>query len=121
MTEESFEKIMNIALKELQNSAPNPKTRYLEYYINAYGNKVRGSTGNLAFNACLSRILGKGKGEIYVDSRIAPYVPYTNEPWLAQRWQGKKNPNEGWFGRAAFNVAKKIAVAIKGKVYKVKK
>lgn len=28
---------------------------------------------------------------------IAPYIPYTNEPWISPKWKGKKNPNQGWF------------------------
>lgn len=28
---------------------------------------------------------------------IAPYMPYTNEEWVSPKWNGAKNPNEGWW------------------------
>lgn len=28
------------------------------------------------------------------------YAPFTNEPWVDERWHGKQNPNEGWINRA---------------------
>lgn len=28
------------------------------------------------------------------------YAPFTNEPWVDERWHGKQNPNEGWIERA---------------------
>lgn len=37
------------------------------------------------------------KAVIYVNEDIAPYMPFTNEPWTASRWNGKQNPNEGWW------------------------
>ena len=67
---------------------PNPDTRY----------KEGGSTGNMAFNALRYEIT-TDTVRIYVDEAIAPYVPYTNEPWISPRWHGKKNPNEGWWQR----------------------
>ena len=82
---------------------PNPKTRYTK------------STGNLAFNgirieATTSEIV------VYVDENIAPYMPYTNEPWLSQRWHGAKNPNEGWWQRFAAELVSRVAVQLKGVV-----
>lgn len=55
-------------------------------------------TGNLRYNAMSVEILNGGNTyKIYVKQDIAPYMPYTNEPWVAKRWNGKKNPNEGWW------------------------
>ena len=65
---------------------PNPNTRY----------KPGGSTGNMAFNALRYRIEGN-EFIAYIDESIAPYVWFTQLPWTAARWNGKKNPNEGWF------------------------
>ena len=120
MKEEDFSKIMAVALAELQKNAPNPKTRYLSYYTNAYGNRVKGSTGNHDFNACKSRIFGVGLGELYVDERIAPYMPYTTQPWLSPRWKGHENPNEKWWDKSVLSVAQKLAKVFGGKVYKTK-
>ena len=39
----------------------------------------------------------KSKGKKKRADGIAPYMPYTNETWLSPRWNGKQNPNEGWW------------------------
>ena len=41
---------------------------------------------------------------IYIDERIAPYMPYTNEPWVSSYWKGKQNPNLYWFDQAVFDI-----------------
>ena len=82
---------------------PNPRTRY------------KTSTGNMAFNALRYREEG-GQFVIYIDESIAPYVPYTNEPWLSPRWNGKKNPNEGWWRRFCDEFARRFAAELKGEV-----
>lgn len=63
-------------------------------------------TGNLRHNATLMEFLNSGKVcDIYVDGDgkdgIAYYMPFTNEPWVARRWNGKPNPNEGWWQNKA--------------------
>lgn len=82
---------------------PNPKTRY------------KTSTGNMAFNALQYRREGN-TFVIYVDDRIAPYVPYTNEPWTAARWHGKENPNEGWWQRFYEEFYRRFAAEINGEI-----
>ena len=57
-------------------------------------------TGNLRYNAVQSRFHGQKECRIYVDTDIAPYMPYTNEKWVSPKWNGKANPNEGWFKKA---------------------
>lgn len=47
-------------------------------------------TGNLALNSI--RIVGN---KVVVGGEIAPYAPFTNEPW-----NKGKNPNENWIQRA---------------------
>lgn len=84
---------------------PNPATRY----------KPGGSTGNMAFNALKYEIRG-GSIFVYIDENIAPYVPYTNEPWLSAFWGGRKNPNEGWCDRFADAVVDMLAQKLKGTV-----
>lgn len=56
-------------------------------------------TGNLAFDSIRYVFTSPTRAVVYVDTKIAPYVPYTNEPWISPRWKGKKNPNEKWFER----------------------
>lgn len=70
-------------------------------------------TGNLAFNAIKLRRTKKGY-VIYVSSAIAPYMVYTEEPWISPYWHGKKNPNEGWFKRVAQDIAEYIRQVFNG-------
>ncbi len=117
MTEAEFEMLVNKAFKVFQDVVPNKNTRYVRYYKNHYGNWQRGSTGNMALNALQSRYkpLKKGfKAEIYIDDKIAPYVYYTNERWLSQKWKGHKNPNEGWVLKGANKVALLITKQLNG-------
>ena len=83
---------------------PNPKTRY------------KTSTGNLAFNS-LKIEKDFGVAHIYIDERIAPYMVYTNEKWISPKWHELKNPNEGWFGRMALYIAKRIAIKMNGELF----
>ena len=48
-------------------------------------------SGNLANNA-VKLVYGDGYFRIYVEEGIAPYMPYTNEPWISPKWHGRKNP-----------------------------
>ena len=73
-------------------------------------------TGNLQDSAIKVVAVSENEVRIYVDEAVAPYVPYTNEPWLSPKWNGKKNPNEGWFDRAAEAVAQAIAAQLGGTV-----
>ena len=84
---------------------PNPKTRY----------KSGGSTGNMAFNSLRYQQEGD-KFVIYMDESIAPYVPYTNEPWISPRWHGKKNPNEGWWQRFREEFSRRFAAELNGEI-----
>lgn len=34
------------------------------------------------------------------DWGLAPYTPFTNEPWISPKWHGRHNPNEGWWNDA---------------------
>ncbi len=77
------------------------------------GELVPRDTGNMAFNA-LTINVNNDMIDIFVNPAIAPYVPYTNEPWLSERWHGKKNPNEGWWDRFVAEFAKRLANKLKG-------
>ena len=65
-------------------------------------------TGNLRYNAIVKVRQGLDRIEIYVDLPTAPYMPYTNEPWLSDKWNGKKNPNEAWWNNAVETIVKEI-------------
>lgn len=34
--------------------------------------------------------------EIIIGGGTVDYAVYTNEPWVAPRWKGHSNPNQGW-------------------------
>lgn len=107
------EKIIYAALSVLVEMipsmfVPNPVTRY----------KKGGSTGNLAFHAFTWKIVDD-ELVIYVDERIAPYVKYTNEPWIAPYWNGKKNPNQGWWQRFVAEFTRRLAALLGGYVEEV--
>ena len=118
MTTAEFLNVTSEVLKDFQEAVPNPKTRYVSWYINAYGNKQRGSTGNMAYNASRIKYPDSNTAVIYVDEHIAPYVPYTNEVWISPKWKGKKNPNQGWFERARDIVIESLARRCGGEVIK---
>lgn len=37
----------------------------------------------------------------------APHMPYTEEKWISPQWNGRANPNEGWF-RLAVELAFRV-------------
>lgn len=71
-------------------------------------------TGNLALNAIKIEFPDPNTCVISVDESIAPYMPYTTFPWLAARWNGKKNPNEGWWEDANKKCMEALAKRIQG-------
>lgn len=73
-------------------------------------------TGNLRFNAFRFEYVAPNRVELYIDESIAPYMPYTNEPWISPRWKGKKNPNEYWFQNTVEKVVNYIVEQFNGKV-----
>lgn len=113
MNEKIFMSGCETAFNAFKDYVPNPKTRGVGYYKNAYGNWQRKSTGNMAFNASKIEFPSPKVCKIYTDDKIAPSVPFTNEKWISPKWKGHKNPNEGWFGRVTFVVAKSLAKSFK--------
>lgn len=71
-------------------------------------------TGNLKNNAVKCEHKGDGKWQITIDESVAPYMPYTNEPWVSPKWNGKKNPNEHWFDDAAGLIALLLSQELQG-------
>lgn len=84
---------------------PNPKTRY----------KKGGSSGNMAANG-LQYVLEDNEFVVYIDEVIAWYVWFTQKPWTAERWRGKKNPNEGWFEVFQEEFARRLARRLGGRI-----
>ena len=82
------------------------------------------ATYNLANNAIKCDYQGGGVWTLTIDESIAPYMPYTNEPWLSEKWRNKKtgemrrNPNEAWFEHAVADVAELIRLELGGQVTK---
>ena len=74
-------------------------------------------TGNLANNAIYYYVQGD-KFVVQVSDYTAPYVPYTNEPWISPKWNGKKNPNQWWWQKFADEFARRLANALKGELKK---
>lgn len=70
-------------------------------------------SGNMASNALKYEIFN-GVFHIYMDLDEAPYTPYTNEPWLSEKWHGKQNPNEGWWNEWCETFMQRLAVKLKG-------
>lgn len=73
-------------------------------------------TGNLRDNIKIEWLDGGKTARVYVDIDGAPYMPYTNEPWIADRWHGRQNPNQYWFDIAASDAINEIARRLHGKV-----
>lgn len=74
-------------------------------------------TGNLA-NDALRYVWEGTTFHMYVNEDIAPYMVFTNEPWLSEYWHGKKNPNEGWWGVACEWFFQYVSLHLKGKLTK---
>ena len=90
--------------------------------VEALKSRAPVDTGNLKYNAIKYEWIDEDTFRIYVDgapelkNSIAPYMPYTNEPWVSPKWHGKKNPNEGWWQEAVEYVASVIAQEINGEL-----
>lgn len=80
--------------------------------LSVFRSKTPIDTGNLRYNSTVTQqytAFGHNVGIIYIEDEIAPYVYYTNEPWISPKWHGKKNPNEGWVDRAILAVVDEVA------------
>ena len=73
-------------------------------------------TGNMANNATKVEKVSENEVKIWVDSDVADYVVYTNEPWTSPKWNGKQNPNEKWFEKATEQVVQYIAGVLNGNI-----
>lgn len=113
MNAQDFEQMCMQVVKELRALAPK-------------------DTGNLAYNAIQFEWVDNSTFKIFVNEEIAPYMPFTNEPWdirIIKQGTGRKgetrtvirtweNPNEGWFDRAADELAFRMAFLERGELKK---
>jgi hypothetical protein len=83
-------------------------SKYLQQVLKVFAPK---DTGNLSLNAIRIVQVAPSKYQIIIGGEIAPYAVYTNAEWVAQRWAGKVNPNQGWVNRAIDN-AKPVLMSI---------
>ena len=83
-------------------------SKYLQQVLKVFAPK---DTGNLSLNAIRIVQVSPSKYQIIIGGEIAPYAVYTNAEWVAQRWAGKVNPNQGWVNRAIDN-AKPVLMSI---------
>ena len=44
------------------------------------------------------------------------YTPFTEEAWVSDRWNGRANPNEGWF-KQAFEMSMRFVSSVYGKEF----
>ena len=97
--------------------------RQFTLFINRLVEAIRSvspiDTGTLRNDAIRFEFLDENTCRIYVDEAIAPYMPYTTEPWLSPRWHEKKNPNEGWWDRAYEYVATLVMRKLKNSIVSV--
>lgn len=68
-------------------------------------------TGNLKFNAIKGMWVSAQTFRIYIDEEVAPYVFYTQEPWINRPGI---NPNQGWVEKAVDYIANYIAHRLGG-------
>ena len=83
-------------------------SKYLQQVLKVFAPK---DTGNLSLNAIRIVQVAPSKYQIIIGGEIAPYAVYTNAEWVAQRWAGKVNPNQGWVNRA-IDTAKPVLMSI---------
>lgn len=72
-------------------------------------------TGNMASNALRYETRGN-EFVVWIDEDVAPYVYFTNEPWISAKWNGKPNPNEGWWQEFTETFARRLSQRLGGSV-----
>lgn len=76
-------------------------------------------TKNLKRHGVKLERIGVGVWRLYVDLEEAPYMPYTNEPWISPKWNGKQNPNEKWWNNTVEEFMRRVARELGGKIKNV--
>lgn len=73
-------------------------------------------TGSLRENSFKYRRTGANSWQIYIDHSIAPYDIYVNEKWVSSKWNGKSNPNEGFWKDVVDFIVNYLADRLGGEV-----
>lgn len=73
-------------------------------------------TGNLRFNSFKMRREDRNTWVVYIDDEVAPYAVYVNEKWISPRWNGKENPNEGFWKKVFEFIAVRIKRLVGGQI-----
>ena len=107
MTQEQFDALVKELVEIVKAETPKDGMRTKNH---------RPTSGNLRYNAVKFEYKGNNKVEIYVDENQAPYMPYTNEPWISPKWNGKQNPNEEWWQNTVEKLVQHIVSKYGGKV-----
>lgn len=71
-------------------------TKYLELMLKLHAPI---DTGNLKTSGIRIAQVSPNNFQIIIGGEIAPYAVYTNAEWIAERWAGKRNPNQGWVNK----------------------
>ena len=72
-------------------------------------------TTNLSRNILLQYV-SKDKIRIVIGNENADYAVFTNEPWISDKWNGKKNPNEGWVNKTIMEAQLMIQQLMSGEI-----
>jgi len=74
-------------------------------------------TGNLALNAIRKAYDPvTSYPMIVIGGEIAPYAIYTNEPWIADKWNGAENPNLYWVQNTIEQAKPQLIMILSGEV-----
>ena len=88
-------------------------SRYLQSILKVFSPK---DTGNLSLNAIRIVQVKPNEWQIIIGGEIAPYAVFTNAEWKAERWAGKRNPNENWVQRAIDTARPNLALILSGTI-----
>lgn len=87
-----------------------------EYLCNMLKLIAPKDTGNLSTNGIRILDVASGVYDIGIGGEPAPYATYTNEPWISEKWGGKKNPNQGWIQNAVHSAIPMIRSILDGAI-----
>lgn len=73
-------------------------------------------TGNMR-DTMRANKTGKNAYSVTINpDNLAYYAVYTNEKWIADRWNGRKNPNEKWIDSGVTTFAMYLAQSLGGEL-----
>lgn len=78
--------------------------------------KIPIDTGNLRYNAFKYERVAEDEWRIYIDDEVAPYAIYVNEPWISAKWNGKQNPNQGFWDEVVKSILEDVSNQLNGQI-----